>query len=238
MFHSVPPRLSAWKMPVGRKLKALYRFALFLLITALATAKTQAQDFFPEQTDYAIRVGSDVELPGKNMGDYRSTMGYNIGFMRLLDHITLGINLSYREFSPKALMLTSQIDAGNEATLTYSNYTAFLIYISSAYNVPIAERLTGYGGLHVGFGYNTSSIHYTDDSNNTYLGGACKQVYLAPLLGVGYAVNNNVEIDVHAGYNLFSQSGNLINNPPSGYTGVSPTSYSAITTGIGLVFKF
>jgi hypothetical protein len=238
MLHFIPSRLSVSKKPVNRKLKALYRFAIFLLIAVLATAKTQAQDFFPEQTDYAIRIGSDVELPGKNMGDYRGTVGYNIGFMRLLDHITLGVNLSYREFSPKALITSSQIDPGNEATLTYSNYTAFLIYISGAYNVPITERLTGYGGINVGMGYNTSSIHYTDDTNNTYLGGACKQAYLAPKLGISFAVNNNVEIDAHAGYNLFMQSGNLTNNPPSGYTGVAATSYSAIATGVGLVFKF
>ncbi len=209
------------------------RYSLVLLIV-----KVQAQDFFPEQTDYAIRIGSDVELPGKNMGDYRGTLGYNIGFMRLLDHITLGINLSYREFSPKTLVAINQVDAGNQATLTYSNYTAFLIYLSGAYNVPITEKLNAYGGINVGFGYNTSSTHYIDDNSNTYLGGACKQVYIAPKLGVGYAVNNNVEIDAHAGYNLFMQSGNLNNSPPSGYTGVAPTSYSATMTGVGLIFKF
>ncbi|MBE9667814.1 hypothetical protein ACFQZN_02870 [Mucilaginibacter boryungensis] len=226
------------KKPAPRKLAVLNRYVFLLLIAVIVSVKTHAQDFFPQQTDYGIRIGTDVELPGKNMESYKSTLGYSIGFMRLLDHITLGAHFSYREFRPKTLMTTTQIDAGNEATLTYSNYTAFLFYLSGVYNVPITERLTGYGGINIGMGYNTSYTHYTDDNNNIYLGGACKQAYLAPKLGVGFAVHNNVEIDAYTGYNLFIQSGNLNNNPPSGYTGVAATSYSAIVTGMGLVFKF
>jgi hypothetical protein len=214
------------------------RYFLVLIIIISTSFKIQAQDFFPEQTNYAIRIGSDAELPGKNMGDYRRTLGYNIGLMRLLDHITVGINLSYREFSPKTLLAITQIDAAHQSTITYSNYTAFLAYINGAYNVPLTQALNVYGGVNIGLGYNTSYSRYATDNSSTSLGGGCKQIYLAPQLGFGFAVSNNLEVDIHAGYNLFMQSGNITNDASSGFTGVAPTSYSAIMTGVGLIFKF
>ncbi|MES2276921.1 MAG: hypothetical protein V4592_12915 [Bacteroidota bacterium] len=205
---------------------------------ALPALKARAQDFFPEQKDYAVRVSADFERPGKDLENYKAAVVYSTGFLKFFDDFTLGINMAYREFAPKAQMIVQQIDAGHQSVSTYSNYSTFLFYLSGVYNYPFTERVTLFGGLNAGLGYNTSGINYRDDNSDVYLGGDTKQAYFAPKLGAGFALNNNVSIDIHACYNIFMQSGNLNNIPASGNTAVLPSGYSSISTGIGMVFKF
>lgn len=205
-----------------------------LLIMLLPAFKTHAQDFFPEQKDYAVSVGTDLELPGKNLSDYRKAVAANVGIMRLLDRFTVGVNFSYREFSPITPVVVEQIDPAHQSTSTYSSYSTFLFYLSGAYNVSLSEKVKAYGGLNAGVGYNTSSILYQQDDTNLYFGGGVKQLYAAPKLGLSYAINNNVDVEIHAAYNLLAQTGNLTN--PT--THVTRTSFSSLTTGLGLMFKF
>jgi hypothetical protein len=215
-----------------------YRLLLIILIIILPAFKLQAQDFFPQQRDYGVRVGADVEIPGKNLEGYQPALSYNAGFMRFFDQITVGASLSYREFTPKMQVVVEQIDDAHQSTSTYSNSSTFLFYLDAVYNKPLTERLNFYGGLNAGIGYNTSSIHYQDDENDLYLGGGCKQIYVAPKIGLSLAISSYTEINVRAAYNLFMQSGNVTNNIYVDKTGVAPTSFSSVMAGVGLVFKF
>lgn len=215
-----------------KKLRPIH--VIFLLMITLSAYNAAAQDFFPEQKDYAVSVGTDLELPGKNLSDYNKAVGANLGFMRLLDKFSVGVNFSYREFNPRMPVVVDQIDAGHQAISTYSTYSTFLFYLSGVYNIPLTERITGYAGLNAGVGYNTSSILYEQDDTTLYFGGGCKQVYVAPKLGLSYPINNSVDLEVHAAYNLFAQTGNLTN--PT--THVTRTSFSSLMTGVGLMFKF
>lgn len=209
--------------------QTLQRLALLLfLFTAGFGFKAGAQDFFPEQKDYAVSISAGFELPGKNLEGYNGGAAYQIGFTRLVnDRFSVGVNMSYREFNPKVASVTYDIDAAHQQTLTYSTYSTFLFYLDAAYVVPLTEKVNFYGGLNLGLGYNTSAILFHDDSGDKYLSNGGKQLYAAPKAGFLYAINNNMAIDIHAAYNAFKQLG-----------GSASSTSSSIMTVVGLMFKF
>lgn len=199
---------------------------------------TQAQDFFPEQTDFGIRFGADYEIPGNHLRDnYNANTSYNLGLLKFSDRLTWGINMSYRRFDPKQAVVVTEISPVQQTTDTYSSYSTFLLYVSIAYNRHLGDRVTAYGGINLGGAYTSSGYAYSDNTTNFYFDGGGKQTYFAPRLGLSYALTNYVDLDFHAAYNMFIQ-GALSYNSRTGFDGGAPTTYSSVTAGAGIVYKF
>jgi len=214
--------------------KRLIKITLILVFT-LIISKAQAQDFFPEQTDYGFRFGADFDLPGKNLSaDYRPGVNYNLSLMRYFEQFTVDVTAGYRQFQAKYPTLTQPgIGGGSDGVFTTSPFESFALSIGAVYNLPLSNNARLYGGLNSGFYFTSYSVSYQDPNTSFYAGSSSKQAYVAPKLGAAFAINNNLDFDVHAAYNVFTEHYEV-----NSRTGESGTLFTSFSAGVGLVFKF
>lgn len=215
----------------------LLKSLIIIIITSIAY-KATAQDFFPTQTDFGIRIGADYDVPGKNLSGYKAGANYNITLMKYLDKFTIGITGAYRQYNNKQAQWGEAVAWNNWANYTASPYTTYSVYLSAVYNVDFTDRVKLYGGANMGVYNSKSSMYYQDDFTYWYQGYNQRQMYFAPKLGACFALNNNWDIDLHAAYNVFTEGGSLSYNSRSGSTGTSSSIYTSLSTGLGLVVKF
>lgn len=215
-------------------LRPLFCAAITLLLT-LTFSKVQAQDFFPEQTDFGFRFGADFDLPGKNLSaDYRPGINYNLSLMRYFDKFTVDVTAGFRQFQAKYPTLSQAgTGSGSAGMLTTSPFESFALSIGAVYNLPLGEKAKLYGGLNSGIYFTSYSVSYQDETTSFYEGSSSKQTYVAPKLGAAFAINNNLDFDVHAAYNIFTEHYEV-----NSRTGESGTLFTSFSAGVGLVFKF
>jgi hypothetical protein len=218
------------------KLSRYYFYAIVFILFVLTAVKTQAQDFFPEQVDNGLHIGAFYDLPGSKLADYKASPGLTIGYVHYFEKVTFSINFAYRSFKPKVPVDVEDIDAAHQSITTTSPFTTYMAYLSLVYNLQLSDRLKAYGGANAGMAYTSTNYSYVNDSSNFYFDNSGKQIYAAPKIGIGYAFSNYLELDVHAAYNVYSQGAIEYDN--STILGASAATYSSISVGAGLVFKF
>ncbi|WP_146166558.1 hypothetical protein ABZR88_01185 [Mucilaginibacter yixingensis] len=217
----------------AKNLKALIKIALILLFT-LNFSSAHAQDFFPEQTDYGFRFGADFDLPGKNLSaDYRPGVNYNLSLMRYFEKFTVDVTAGYRQFQAKYPTLSQATNTGTTGVFTTSPFESFALSVGAVYNLPLGDNTKLYGGLNSGFYFTSYSVSYQDENTSFYEGSSSKQAYVAPKIGAAFAINNNLDFDVHAAYNVFTEHYEV-----NSRTGESGTLFTSFSAGVGLVFKF
>lgn len=208
--------------------------AVLMLLFTLTFSKARAQDFFPEQTDYGFRFGADVDIPGKNLSDsYHPGVNYNLGVMRYFDKFTVDVTLGYRQFKAKYPTLDADFGNGSSALFTMSPFETFAVSVGAVYNVNLSSSAKIYGGINTGLYITGYSVSYQDTYTNLYEGGTQQQAYFAPKLGAAFAINNNLDFDIRAAYNIFTAHYEV-----NSRTGESGTLFTSISAGLGFVYKF
>lgn len=211
-------------------------FAPILALALLCSfSQAHAQDFFPEQTDYGFRFGADVDLPGKNLSDdYRTGINYNLSFMKYYEKWTFDVTAGYRQFSAKYPTITEfDNSTGLTSTTTTSPFESFQLSIGAVYNFNLSNSTRLYLGLNSGVYFTSYSISYQDDNTSLFAGSSAKQAYVAPKLGMAIQLNNNLDLDVRAAYNIFTEHYEV-----NSRTGTSGTLFTSVSAGLGLVYKF
>jgi hypothetical protein len=88
-----------------------------------ARSKLQAQDFFPQQTNYGLRVGIGYELPGNNIiPNFNPALNYSLSIVKYIDPFTIEAGVFYRQFQVKPGINNALYAAGMNTLAPYASY--------------------------------------------------------------------------------------------------------------------
>lgn len=242
-IHSTPAAVAVnGKSPVTfiRKVNLLVRCVLFVgafFICSVAHAQYSSNNI--NSSGLALSAGAGIDVPMHNLnGVYKAAPSFDLGVTKSVNNFLFGVSAGYRSYQPKQSYypVTDEFDGSTLGAINYSNFSVFSIYASATYNVDLSDRATFYGGLNVGSNY----AHYSyyaqagnDGDEESFTNG---YGYIAPKLGVSFALANNLRLGAEARYNLFGSA----NYNYDSYYGSSSSSilYTSFSAGITLHYLF
>jgi hypothetical protein len=86
------------------------------------------------------------------------------------------------------------------------------MYLGVAYNFELTEGVKAYGGVNFGAYFTHLVYHSVDEFINDNTDLHEENVYLAPKIGLNYAVGDNVTIGIEGKYNTFIIAGQKSDN--------------------------
>ena len=193
---------------------------------------------------FGIEIGSGLDVPiGTLKDNYKSAPYFDGGFLYYLKDFTFGINAGYRSFPAKVGSYTETDDSGNSITTSVSKFSSIKLYASAVYNVNINDDLLVFGGFNIGsyistYGYTASQAasgdNYYSSSHPTEEEG-----YIAPKIGLGIKLTDELQLNISANYNLFFTGSYSYNySTDYGSSSTSATWYQSASAGASLTYRF
>jgi hypothetical protein len=197
------------------------------------------------ESGYAVTFGAGIDAPMNYFKDiYKPSAAFNLGVVRFMDKFTISLNVGYHNYQPKDAFNPEKIsiELGNEennGTLeqgpitVFSSYRVFSGYASIVYNVNVADGARLFGGANIG-GYYTDYSYLIFDPNSDQGGYVAvperKNFYVAPRLGLIFALSDHIGISVESTYNFYAP---LKKSNSSG-----GTFYTSVAGLASVVYKF
>jgi hypothetical protein len=188
---------------------------------------------------YGIAFGVGYDAP---LGDlktiYKPSATYNLSVVRFMGNFTASFTLGYHAYKPKADVLyysadgttSTTTDDSEAGTVSYSDFKVYSGYAGIVYNVDISDDTRFYGGLNLGayrthYGFRATSASIISSADVVQ-----QNIYIAPKVGITYALNNIVGLSLEAKYNLFSPTQRVeFDGSPGGSLYKSVAGVAAIT---------
>lgn len=199
---------------------------------------------------YGIMFGVGYDAPLGVLKDaYKPTLAYNLGLTKAVNNLTFSFSLGYHSYKPREIDLGFLNDGSSDnnsvsvelSSLVFSNYKIYSAYFGAIYNVDVAEGVKVYGGANLGF-YQAHYVVLDPElviDENTDAGdieaNLLKQrdldFYVAPRLGLTFALNENIDLSLESKYNFFA---------PTGHSqgGGAGTFFTSATGLVAVTFKF
>ncbi|WP_221284649.1 outer membrane protein [Mucilaginibacter sp. SP1R1] len=192
---------------------------------------------------YGVTFGFGVDAPLGNLKDvYKAAPAYDLSVVRFLGDFTVGLNLGYHVYKPKDDVASAgdiTIDGNADGTVTvdngttvFSNYKVYSAYASAVYNVDLSDDTRLYGGANIGLYVTHYAFAFTtDDGNYAVAELRDRNIYLAPRLGVIFALTENIGLSFDARYNFFAPTSNTQYESSGSF-------YTSMAGQVGLTYKF
>jgi len=179
---------------------------------------------------YGIVFGVGYDAPLGNLKNvYKPAINYSIGVSRFMSDFTVSLTLGYHAYKPKDDLVTSG-DIENTSTL-FSDYRVYSAYAGIVYNLNLADNVRLYGGGNIGLYSTHYAFSSTDNVSEFIVDLRERDVYLAPRLGLIFALTNNIGLSLESKYNFFAPTGK------SDYAS-SGTFYTSVAAQAAITFKF
>jgi hypothetical protein len=193
------------------------------------------------ESGYAVSFGVGYDAPLGYLKDiYKPGVAFNLGVMRFMGDFTISLNADYHTYQAKdgLFEITDGETIDNSTTVESSSaflgkYKVYAGYASIVYNVNITEGARLYGGANLG-GYYTYNIepYFRDNGDLAFAGQHVKNFYVAPRLGVIFALTDHIGLSLESSYNFFTPI------KKSKYRISSGTFYTSVA-GLGsIIYKF
>ncbi|MDR6944669.1 hypothetical protein [Mucilaginibacter pocheonensis] len=179
---------------------------------------------------YGVMLGMAYDAPLGNLkGVYKPAVDFNLGVARFMDKFTVSFTLGYHAYKPKND--TTNTDEVENTNVVYSNYKVYSAYAGIIYNLNLSESARLYGGANLGLYY--THYAYTFVANNdSFIADLQQQnFYMAPRLGIIFALTNTIGLSFESKYNFFSPIG-------KSETESSGTFYTSVAGQAALTYKF
>lgn len=179
---------------------------------------------------YGIVLGVAYDAPLGNLkGVYKPAADYSLGVVHFMDKFTASITLGYHAYKPKDDL--GDADGVENTSPVYSNYKVYSAYAGLVYNLNLSEGARLYGGANLGL-YNTHYTYTFVVNNDSFIADLQQQnFYMAPRLGVIFALTNNIGLSFESKYNFFAPIG-------KSEAESSGTFYTAVAGQVALTYKF
>jgi hypothetical protein len=222
--------------PFLLKFRSSFKTFAFINLTILvfATGSAKAQyNYVGGGGRYGVGLMAGYDVPVGNLSyTFKPAISYGLSAFSYHGDFTASLTIGYHAYQPKLDTFYYQVDATDYGTVHYDNFTVVSLYLGGAYNLQITDGLKGYAGLNFGIYYTRMAFHssdlYVNDTENLNE----QDLYLAPKLGLTYALNDNISLGVEAKYNSFAPTGQKQDNPLVG------TIYSSYTGTFILTYNF
>jgi|GEM_PF-1713163 len=157
---------------------------------------------------WSIAQNTGYETPLGDFKDiYKGAPTFGISVFKRWNHLIIGGTIDYRSYTPKASSVAYPVDEANPniiAAISYSKFTGIGAYVSAAYEVPIVPSASFYIGANLGSIFSKYSYELTVGESYTEHGGGNygQMPYIAPKLGLNFAVSNAITVGIEARYSL------------------------------------
>ncbi|KLT64772.1 MULTISPECIES: hypothetical protein [Pedobacter] len=218
--------------------KSLLLFFMALLCTAL---KAQYPYYEDDRLRIGVQIGADYDSPlGELKYIYKPAISPNISvLLSQNDRFSANITVGHHVYQPRAEAFYYLLDDGeNYGIDTFTQYKVTSIYLGFLYHIRFTDVIKGLAGLNFGIyktDYETTS---TDPYQSSFTGIADRNVYIAPKLGVSFAITESIALNVLAKYNLYSPTGNNDNFTPAIFHKDLGKVFTAWSVGTGISYQF
>jgi hypothetical protein len=188
------------------------------------------------ESGYGITFGAGIDAPMNYFKDiYKPAAAFNLGVTRFIDKLTISLNVGYHNYQPKDAFNPEKItidigDGENTGSqdqtpiIVFSSYRVFSGYASIVYNINVADGARLYGGANIG-GYYTDYSYLIFDPNSDQGGSVVtperKNFYMAPRLGLIFALSDHIGVSVESTYNFYAPLKKSNNSGGTFYTSVA-----------------
>lgn len=152
---------------------------------------------------WSASVNAGYEAPtGSLKEDYKggTTFGLTVG--KKVNHFTFSGTVDYRQYTPKQPYSELDPTQPGLGTITIDYFTGIGVYVSSTYEFLITPGSCVYIGLNGGYIYSSTNIGISTPFGSDSSPSKTRSPYIAPKVGLNFAVTNTINVGVQAKYSL------------------------------------
>jgi hypothetical protein len=152
---------------------------------------------------WSASVNAGYEAPvGDMKNDYKggTTFGLTIG--KKVNHVTFSGTVDYRQYKPKQPFSELDPTQPGLGTITIGNFTGIGVYVSSTYEFLITPGSCFYIGINGGYIYSSTTVEINTPFGSDSSPSKLRSPYIAPKIGLDFAVTNTINVGVQAKYSL------------------------------------
>lgn len=152
---------------------------------------------------WSLAVNGGYESPlGDMKNDYKGGTTFGITVRKKARHFTFSGTVDYRQYKPKQAFSELDPTQPGLGTVTIDNFTGIGIYVSSTYEFLITPESCVYIGLNGGYIYSSTNVEITTPLGSVSSPSKMRSPYIAPKIGLNFAVTNAITVGIQAKYSL------------------------------------